>query len=386
MSNLVERAALTTYATTDRLQAAGPGLCLRRYDVSAFPRRRAPVARERTESFMVVGPTGSVSDQVPVGREPEEAKPVAGEPIQGRSLGRIAWTRFKRDKLAVAGGIVVILLILMAIFAPLITKVWGYNPAAAHPEMIDQTYQKPFATFPFGGFNSKFLMGVNMPFGNDIFSQVVYGARISLVIAFLATMLCVFIGATLGLIAGYYGGFVDTVISRAMDVFLAFPILIFAISIAGVVPDTGFGLKGNSLRIVLLIFVIGFFNWAYIARIVRGQVLSLREREFVDAARSLGARNGYIIVREILPNLIAPILVYTTLLIPSNILFEAALSFLGVGVKPPAASWGAMLSEGAGYFTLPHMMFWPGMAIFITVLAFNLFGDGLRDALDPKSR
>ena len=152
------------------------------------------------------------------------------------------------------------------------------------------------------------------------------------------------------------------------------------------IPDEAFGLKGNALRIALLIFLVGFFNWPYIGRIVRGQTLSLREREFVDAARSLGARRPYILFTELLPNLIGPILVYATLIIPTNILFEAALSFLGVGVYPPMATWGGMLSDAVAYYTMPHFMFWPGMAIFITVLSFNLFGDGLRDALDPRAR
>ena len=160
----------------------------------------------------------------------------------------------------------------------------------------------------------------------------------------------------------------------------------FAIALAGVIPDQAFGLEGDSLRIVLLIFVIGFFNWPYIGRIVRGQTLSLREREFVDAARSLGGRGPYILFRELLPNLVAPILVYATLLIPTNILFEAALSFLGVGIRPPTATWGGMLSEAVRFYTIADFMLWPGLAIFITVLAFNLFGDGLRDALDPRSR
>jgi peptide/nickel transport system permease protein len=197
----------------------------------------------------------------------------------------------------------------------------------------------------------------------------------------------VVIGVVLGVIAGYFGGAVDTVISRTMDVFLAFPLLLFAIALAGVVPDTAFGLSGDTLRIGLLVFIIGFFNWPYIGRIIRGQTLSLREREFVDAARSLGARWPYIIFREVLPNLIAPILVYSTLLIPTNILFEAALSFLGVGIRPPTATWGGMLSQAVHFYQIaPGFMLFPGLAIFVTVLGFNLFGDGLRDALDPRSR
>jgi peptide/nickel transport system permease protein len=335
---------------------------------------------------MVVGPGTSVSDQVPVGRDPAEAASVPGVAIEGRSLGRIAWTRLKRDKVAMAGGVIVILLVLVAIFSPLIVSVFGEDPNFLHPETLDPATQSQTSTFPFGAFDPKLWFGADLPFGRDIFSRVVIGSRVSLLIAFLATLLSVVIGSTLGVVAGYFGGWVDSLVSRAMDVFLAFPILVFAIAIAGVVPDEAFGLKGDALRIVMLIFVIGFFNWAYIARIVRGQTLSLREREFVDAARSLGASNSYIIFRELLPNLVAPILVYSTLLIPSNILFEAALSFLGVGVRPPTATWGGMLSDAVRYYTTLHFMFWPGMAIFVTVLAFNLFGDGLRDALDPKTR
>lgn len=163
-------------------------------------------------------------------------------------------------------------------------------------------------------------------------------------------MLSVLIGTFFGVIAGYYGRWVDTLISRTMDLFLAFPILVFALALAGVVPDSAFGLNGDALRIALLIFIIGFFNWPYIGRIVRGQTLSLREREFVDAARSLGARTPYILFRELLPNLAAPVLVYATLLIPTNILFEAALSYLGVGVRPPTATWGGMLSDATTYY------------------------------------
>jgi peptide/nickel transport system permease protein len=215
----------------------------------------------------------------------------------------------------------------------------------------------------------------------------VYGARISLLIAFFATLLAVFVGTVTGVVAAYFGGWVDTLISRIMDVFLAFPILLFALALAGIIPDQAFGLQGDALRIVLIVVIIGFAGWPYIGRIIRGQALSLREREFVDAARSLGARSPRILFSEMLPNLVAPILVYATLLIPTNILFEAALSFLGVGIRPPTPSWGGMLSEATHWFQIaPNFMVFPGLAIFVTVLAFNLFGDGLRDALDPRSR
>jgi ABC-type dipeptide/oligopeptide/nickel transport system permease subunit len=281
---------------------------------------------------------------------------------------------------------VVVFLIIVAIFAPLISSWFGSPPNEFHQDLIDTEGGTLAPKGAWGGMSWDHLMGVEPVNGRDIFSRIVYGSRISLLIAFCATLLSVLIGTTMGVIAGYAGGWVDAVISRIMDIFLAFPLLVFAIALAGVVPDKAFGLTGDTLRISMLIFIIGFFNWPYIGRIVRGQTLSLREREFVDASRSLGAKTPHILVREILPNLIAPILVYSTLLIPTNILFEAALSFLGVGIQPPTATWGGMLSDAVTFYTMPMFMIWPGMAIFITVLAFNLFGDGLRDALDPRAR
>jgi peptide/nickel transport system permease protein/oligopeptide transport system permease protein len=308
---------------------------------------------------------------------------VGAKAIEGRSLGQIAWMRLRRDKVAMGGGIVIILLILVAIFGPFLVQ----DPTIYHPNLINPTFSRPNGAF--GGISAAHPFGVEPVTGRDMLSRVVNGARVSLLIAFLATALAVVIGVFMGIIAGYFGGWGDTVIARTMDVFLAFPLLVFAIALVGVMPSSAFGLTGNGLRIWLLVFIIGFFAWPYMGRIIRGQALSLREREFVDAARSLGARGPYILFRELLPNLWGPILVYSTLLIPTNILFEAALSYLGVGIIPPQPTWGGMLSDAVsgGYYSIdPMFMLIPGLAIFITVMAFNLFGDGLRDALDPRSR
>jgi peptide/nickel transport system permease protein len=303
--------------------------------------------------------------------------------IQGRSLGQIAWMRLRRDKVAMTGGAIVVFLVLVAIIGPLFTQ----NPDIYHPSLINPTFSRPNG--PFGGISLAHPFGVEPQTGRDMLARIVVGARYSLLIGFLATALAVVIGVLMGIIGGYFGGWVDAVIARMMDVFLAFPLLVFAIALVGVIPGSAFGLSGNTLRVTLLVFIIGFFAWPYMGRIIRGQTLSLREREFVDAARSLGARGPYILVRELLPNLVGPILVYSTLLIPTNILFEAALDYLGVGIIPPTPSWGQMLSSAVSngfYYVDPMYMIIPGMAIFVTVMAFNLFGDGLRDALDPRSR
>jgi peptide/nickel transport system permease protein/oligopeptide transport system permease protein len=304
-------------------------------------------------------------------------------PIEGRSLGQIAWRRLRKDRVAMAGGVIIILLILVAIFGSYLVQ----NPDTYHSGLIDPTFSRPIG--PWGGISLAHPLGVEPVNGRDMLARIVVGARYSLLIGFAATLLAVVIGVFFGIIAGYFGGWIDGVIARSMDVFLAFPLLVFAIALIGVIPNTAFGLSGNQLRVSLLVFVIGFFAWPYMGRIIRGQVLSLREREFVDAARSIGARGPYILFRELLPNLVAPILVYSTLLIPTNILFEAALDYLGVGLIPPTPSWGQMLSNAVtnGFYNVdPMYMLIPGLAIFITVMAFNLFGDGLRDALDPRMR
>ena len=324
----------------------------------------------------------------PLEMTPEAAAPeailegISGAAIEGRSLGQIAWLRLRRDRVAIGGGIFIVFLILVALIGPHLVQ----DPTTFHADLINPTFSRPNGAF--GGISLAHPFGVEPVNGRDVLSRVVNGAQVSMLIAVLATALAVSIGVVMGIIAGFFGGWVDAVIARSMDVFLAFPLLVFAIALVGVIPSTAFGLTGNSLRIGLLIFVIGFFAWPYMGRIIRGQTLSLREREFVDAARSLGARGPYILFRELLPNLVAPILVYATLLIPVNILFEAALSYLGVGIIPPTPSWGGMLSDAVnnGYYSVdPMFMIIPGLAIFLTVLAFNLFGDGLRDALDPRS-
>jgi ABC-type dipeptide/oligopeptide/nickel transport system permease subunit len=318
------------------------------------------------------------------GGEPERILAGASaQAIQGRSLGQIAWQRLRQDKAAMIGGAVVIFLIVVAIFGPFFVQ----NADTYHAGLINPTFSRPNG--PFGGISLAHPLGVEPVTGRDMLSRIVVGSRFSLLIGFLATALAVIIGVITGVIAGYFGGWVDSLIARAMDVFLAFPLIVFAIALVGVIPSSAFGLSGNTLRVGLLVFVIGFFNWPYMGRIIRGQTLSLREREFVDAARSLGARSPYILFRELLPNLVGPILVYSTLLIPTNILFEASLDYLGVGLIPPTPSWGEMLSNAVTqgfYYVDPMYMILPGLAIFITVMAFNLFGDGLRDALDPRSR
>jgi ABC-type dipeptide/oligopeptide/nickel transport system permease subunit len=299
--------------------------------------------------------------------------------IAARSPLELFWRRIRHDRVAFAAAVFILVLVLLAVFAPLIVKLVG----ASGP-----THQNPKALDSFGtpsGPSSDHIFGVDQ-LGRDVFSRVLYGARVSLEVALVATAISVTIGVTLGMISGFYRGHVDTLISRLIDVLLAFPILLLAIGLASAC-SLGGGCLGGVIKpgIGVVIFVIAFVNWTYIARIIRGQVLSLREKEFVESARALGASNTRIIFREILPNLVAPIIVYSTLVIPQNILFEASLSFLGVGIQPPNASWGQMLADATSIFdTAWWYMVFPGTALLLTVLAFNLLGDGLHDALNPR--
>lgn len=303
--------------------------------------------------------------------------------IQGRSLWAVAWRRLKANKVAMVAGAIILLMVLVAVFADVITKIYGHGPSAGDINLLDPNTNLPKGDF--GGISGDHWFGVTPSLGQDIFARIVFGARTSLLISVSATALALVLGVSLGIIAGYYRGWADQVISRVMDVLLSFPTLLFSISLIMVVSIV---FKGSSQigRYLILIFVLGFFGFPYIGRIVRGQVLSLREKEFVEAARSLGAKDFRIMFKEIFPNLIGPILVYTTLTIPNNMIGEASLSYLGIGIQSPAVSWGGMLSDAGNYFqTNPMYLVFPGLALFISVLAFNLFGDGLRDALDPKS-
>jgi peptide/nickel transport system permease protein len=269
----------------------------------------------------------------------------------------------------------------MAIFAPVITSIAGVpGPRTQNPDALD-VFGGPT------GPSAAHPMGVD-GLGRDIFARTVYGARVSLFVAIIATLISVVIGTFVGLFAGFYRGKTDWILSRVIDVVLSFPIILLGLGFAAACSgaDGCFnGLIQPGLPVV--IFVIAGYNWTYIARIVRGQVLSLREKEFVDAGRSLGASDFRLMTREILPNLVAPLIVYASLLIPTNILLEAALSFLGVGVQGGTASWGAMIADAIGVFPDAwwYMLF-PGLALLITVLAFNLVGDGLQDALNPRRR
>jgi len=326
----------------------------------------------------------------PAGEDLSPGGEPAAKAIASRSLRSLAWSRLKQDKLALAGGVIVVLLIALAVLAAPICHLLGINPDNFNSGLINGDTSLPKGTA--GGISWNHLLGIEPTNGRDILARILYGAQVSLFIAIVSTLVSMVLGVAFGIVAGYRGGWVDTLISRCMDILLAFPVLLFSIALLAIfqgidtIPVFFFHLGGTALRLSLLITIIGFFGWAYIGRVIRGQVISLREKEFVDASRSLGARDTRILVRELLPNLAAPMLVYATLTIPTNILYEAALSYLGVGMQPPTASWGQMLSEAVSTFQVdPEYMLVPGLAIFVTVLAFNLFGDGLRDALDPKS-
>jgi ABC-type dipeptide/oligopeptide/nickel transport system permease subunit len=312
--------------------------------------------------------------------------------IRARGYWEQVWLRFRRDKVAIGGGVFLILLILAAWPGAILARhLLGHGPnelfyTALNKDLLPVGPWSHVKT-PEGG-TTLFIFGADGTLGRDEFLRMLFGARVSLEVAVLATLVGMGIGVTLGAIAGYYGGWIDSVVSRLTEIVMAFPILLFAIALASTVGNrldgVGAGVLGRG--VLTLVLVIGFFSWYYPARIIRAQVLSLREKEFVEAARMVGASDWRILRSHLLPHLVAPIIVYSTLIVAQNVLLEAGLSFLGIGIKLPTSSWGNLLATAPDFYTAqPWLMLWPGLAVLLTTLAFNLLGDGLRDAFDPRS-
>jgi peptide/nickel transport system permease protein len=294
--------------------------------------------------------------------------PVSGGPaIEGRSPYQLAWLRLRKDRVAMVSAVVIVLIALFAILAPLVAHLTGHGVNQEFHRIGENLDGSP------KGPNHIFLWGTDDQ-GRDLLVRCAYGARISLEAGLIATAIAVFVGTTVGLASGYLGKVVDTILSRTTDIVLALPYLLFAIALVAIV--------GPSLKIAIA--VIAFFSWASIGRIIRGQVLSLREREFVEAARSLGAGSARIMFVDVLPNVLAQVVVLGSLLIPSAIVFEATLSFLGLGVPPPTPSWGNIIANAQNYPEAWWFLLFPGVLLLLTTLSFNLFGDAIRDAFDPR--
>jgi peptide/nickel transport system permease protein len=324
----------------------------------------------------------ATTDPTLIARPSTDIVPIAGE-IKSRTPWELFWLRFRKDKAALAGLGFVILLIVLALTAPLISRYISHHGPNDISHFRDRTTD---IGLPLGPDRSWWFGSDSV--GRDVFVRTIYGTRTSLIVAVFASGAAMIIGVTLGMLAGFKGGWVDTLISRIIDIVLSMPLLVFAIGLSAACTATSQGCFGGVLKpgLPLVIFIIALFSWTYPARLIRGQTLSLREREFVEASRSLGAGSIRIMVREILPNLVAPIVVYTTLLIPASILFEAYLSFLGLGVPASTPSWGQMISDASLIFEAAWWwMVFPGLFLLATTFAFNLLGDGLRDALDPRT-
>ena len=315
------------------------------------------------------------------------------EPVRARTYWEQVWIRFRRDKVAIASGIFIIFLVLVAIFGgPIAATALGHGPndiffAGVNDDLLPVGPWTHVAT-PEGG-TTLFVLGADGTLGRDEFLRLLYGARVSLEVAVLSTMGVMLIGITMGVVAGYFRGWIDAVISRVIEVTMAFPALLFIIALAATIGqrlnNITFGVFGKGVVTLILVFTV--FGWFYPARIVRSSVLSLREKEFVEAARMVGASDLRIMRSHVLPHLVAPIVVVSTLIVAQYILAEAGLSFLGLGVKLPTSSWGVLLAAAPEfYLSVPWLMLWPGLAVLFTTLAFNLLGDGLRDSFDPRAQ
>ncbi|MEU8400096.1 ABC transporter permease [Nonomuraea sp. NPDC048892] len=296
---------------------------------------------------------------------------VAGAPA---TSGRRVATALLRDRAAVLSTVYLTLIVLMAVCAPLISAVTGHGPNEFDTAAVN-TDLGGIPRGSLGGISAEHLLGVEPQNGRDILARIAHGARVSLLIAAAATALTTLLGVVLGMLAGFYQGWADQVICRVMDFLMAFPALIFMIAILSSLP------QGD--RSVLLVVVISVFGWPYLARVVRGQTMTLVNREFVEAARASGASTGALVFKEILPNLRSSLIVMTTLAVPGYVGTEAGLSFLGVGVAPPTPSWGQMIASSVGWYAVDPMYFAiPGLFLFLTVLSLTVLGDRLRAAFD----
>ena len=306
--------------------------------------------------------------------------------VTGLTPRQLALQRFRRDRVAVVGAWIVLFFVVVAVFAPVIVKVLGVDPYALDRHSLNE-FGLPKGRF--GGVSWNHPLGVEPGTGRDLLGRLVYGARISLLIGFIGTLLTTALGLILGLVAGLRRGFVDALITRLADLTLAFPSLLLIISLNRPMTQRleAWGIpEGNAARLTYIVFVLAVFGWVYMARLIRGQVLSLREREFIEAARSFGATNIHLVFKQLLPNLWSQVIVFVTLSLPGYVAVEATLSFLGVGLLAPAPSRGIMLGDSVRYYRVdPTYLVVPGLTLMILVMAFNLMGDGLRDAFDPKS-
>ena len=345
-------------------------------------------AREQRREY-VPATAGLVGDIAVEARELGE-----GEELLARGYWEQVWRRLRGDRAAIVSGVFILLLVFAAFAgAPIATALLGHGPNDLLRGGTDPTTFTPVGPFSHvstgPGHETLLVLGASDSLGRDELLRLLYGAQVSLEVAVLATLLGVVAGVGLGLVAGFYGGLVDMLVSRMTDIVMAFPLLLFAVALASTVGDRINSVTLGGLfapGVVTLVIVIGAFSWFYPARIIRAQVLSLREKEFIDAARSFGAGDIRLMRSHILPHLVAPIIVYSTLIVAANVLFEAGLSYLGLGLPLPNASWGNLLSSATNfYLAQPWLMLWPGLAILLTTLAFNMLGDGLRDAFDPRA-
>ncbi|MEV4870418.1 ABC transporter permease [Streptomyces syringium] len=320
---------------------------------------------------------------------PSPAATAEAGPV-GRSPGQLMWRRFRRDRSGVLSAYVVAFFFTVAIAAPLISKLYGKSPTTTYglnEQGLLNEFGYPVA--PNGGISGRFWFGIEPTLGRDVLTQLVFGIRTSLLIAVAATVLCVLTGVVVGVTAGYMGGRTDYFLGRFIDLLLAFPSQLSFIAFTPVVYSLFVSPEKETptyLRVVTLILVLWVLGWMGLARLLRGQVLSLREREFIEAAKVTGASPWRIITKELLPNLWTPILVQSTLMLPSFVTVEAGLSFIGVGILEPTPDWGRMFANGAQYYESDiTYIFFPGLAMIIFVVAFNLLGDSVRDAFDPRA-